>query len=288
MASRREIGSLWIGGPLTWLEQVCLKSFADHGHKITLFTYGDVGSLPDGVIQRSGREVLDTNDFIKYNRKNSYALFADLFRMHMVRKNPGMIWVDTDTYCLRPVTLEDDYVFGVENEGGSLANGVFSAPPDSELLTAILDFMEDLYPLPPFQPRQLGNYEKAHSEGNPIHISDMPWGTWGPQCLTWFAHQTDTHSLAQQRDVFYPVPYGNRRVFLKDPSRAQRFFTERSCAINLFASNKVICLRDHNGLPPKGSFLEMIAREHGVSSERFPILQPGRVRSSDRVQENDA
>ena len=31
MAKLPEIASLWIGGQLTWLEQLCLKSFADAG-----------------------------------------------------------------------------------------------------------------------------------------------------------------------------------------------------------------------------------------------------------------
>ena len=32
------IASLWIGGRLSWLEQLCLKSFADQGHRTTLYS----------------------------------------------------------------------------------------------------------------------------------------------------------------------------------------------------------------------------------------------------------
>ena len=31
MPRTREVGTLWIGGPLSWLEQLCLKSFVDKG-----------------------------------------------------------------------------------------------------------------------------------------------------------------------------------------------------------------------------------------------------------------
>ena len=43
------VASLWIGGRLSFLEQVCLKSFVDHGHRTILYTYGAVAGVPDGV-----------------------------------------------------------------------------------------------------------------------------------------------------------------------------------------------------------------------------------------------
>ncbi|MBC7143113.1 MAG: hypothetical protein H5U18_13315, partial [Rhodobacteraceae bacterium] len=49
MARAREVGTLWTGGRLSWLEQLCFKSFVDHGQKITLFSYEDVPNLPGGV-----------------------------------------------------------------------------------------------------------------------------------------------------------------------------------------------------------------------------------------------
>ena len=114
MAREREVGTLWIGGSLRgWLEQLCLKSFVDRGQKITLFSYEDIPNVPDGVIRRDGREVIDTDDFIKYEAKNSYALFADLFRLHMIKLNPGMVWIDTDVYCHRPMELRRRLRHGV-------------------------------------------------------------------------------------------------------------------------------------------------------------------------------
>ena len=58
MTRRREVGTLWIGGSLSWMEQLCLKSFVDKGQKITLFSYEDIPNVPEGVIRRDGREVL--------------------------------------------------------------------------------------------------------------------------------------------------------------------------------------------------------------------------------------
>ena len=140
MARTREVGTLWIGGPLSWMEQLCLKSFVDKGQKITLCSYEDIPNVPEGVIRRDGREIIDTDDFIKYEQKNSFALFADWFRLHMIHQCPGMIWIDTDVYCHRPMDYESDYVFGYELPGEHrVNNAVLGMPADSEMLRTLAE-----------------------------------------------------------------------------------------------------------------------------------------------------
>ena len=113
----REVGTLWIGGRLSWLEQLCLKSFVDEGQRITLFSYHDIPNLPAGVVRRDGREIIATDSFLKYEKKDSVALFADLFRLHMIRACPSMVWVDTDVYCYRPMPYTGGVVMGFESIG---------------------------------------------------------------------------------------------------------------------------------------------------------------------------
>ena len=169
MARVREVGTLWIGGALSWLEQLCLKSFVDQGQTITLFSYADIPNVPEGVIRRDGREVLDTDNFIKYEKKDSYALFADLFRLHMIHQNPGMIWVDTDVYCHRPMDYDSDYVMGFELPGGHrVNNAVLGMPSDSPLMAALLDFTSDPFAVPPFlSAAQTNAYRAAAERGEP-------------------------------------------------------------------------------------------------------------------------
>jgi hypothetical protein len=50
-----KLGSLWIGGNLSWLEQLCLKSFLDHGHEVTLYTYEGVTNAPEGTVVADAR-----------------------------------------------------------------------------------------------------------------------------------------------------------------------------------------------------------------------------------------
>ena len=58
---------------------------------------------PEGVEIRDGRDVLDTENFQTHARTGSVALFSDLFRFHMIAKDPEIIYVDTDVYSVRPI-----------------------------------------------------------------------------------------------------------------------------------------------------------------------------------------
>ncbi|WP_170363697.1 hypothetical protein [Ruegeria arenilitoris] len=80
---------LWIGNRLSFLDLLCLKSFADIGQPITLYTYGDVGNLPDYVIHADAREVFDPPEVLrqKVGRRHlvgSPAIHADIFRIRLL------------------------------------------------------------------------------------------------------------------------------------------------------------------------------------------------------------
>ena len=49
MSPDYQIGMLWISGRLSYLEQLCVKSFVDAGHHVKLYTYEPVEGIPEGV-----------------------------------------------------------------------------------------------------------------------------------------------------------------------------------------------------------------------------------------------
>jgi len=53
-----DVASLWIGPELSWMEQICLLSFMEKGHRTVLYAYDDVKSVPDGVEIRDAREIM--------------------------------------------------------------------------------------------------------------------------------------------------------------------------------------------------------------------------------------
>ncbi|MDF2142741.1 hypothetical protein [Paenirhodobacter sp. CAU 1674] len=273
MGRVREVGTLWIGGALSWMEQLCLKSFVDAGQKITLFSYEDIPNVPEGVIRRDGREVLDTDDFIKYEKKDSFALFADYFRIHMIAQNPGMIWVDTDVYCHRPMDYDSDYVMGFELPNSTrVNNAVLGLPADSAIVADLLAFMEDRYAIPSFiKPKLQEEYRAAAAAGTPVHVSAQPWGVWGPMMITHFVAKHGLLDQVQPMDAFYPVPFPERTKMIRDAARVEAALTGQTTALHLWASNKRELGLRFNGIPRDGSFLDKLLKKHGVRPEFAPI-----------------
>ena len=279
LARTREVGTLWIGGPLSWLEQLCLKSFVDKGQSITLFSYEEIPNVPDGVIRRDGREIIDTDDFIKYERKNSFALFADLFRLHMIHKCPGMIWIDTDVYCHRPMDYSSDYVLGYETpEEHRVNNAVLGLPAHSDLLHQMLEFTADRYSIAPFLPKKHRDImQKLAGAGKPVHITQQRWGVWGPMMVTHYVHALNLADVVQPLDAFYPIVFRERTKFMRPIKQASALISENTTALHLWASNKRQLGNWHHGLPPKGSYLEMLVKQHGITPALAPIKGRGHL-----------
>ncbi|WP_406870547.1 hypothetical protein ABEB22_13340 [Thioclava sp. 'Guangxiensis'] len=279
----REIGTLWIGGRLSWLEILCLKSFVDQGQNITLFSYEPIGNVPEGVIQRDGREILDPDPqegFLKYERKDSFALFADLFRLHMLAKCPGMIWVDTDVYCHRPLDYESPYVLAYElPKSDRINNAVLGLPAQGELLQAMLEFTRDRFSVAPFLPPEMQrNYREAAEQGNPVHVSQQPWGIWGPLMVTHFTRALGLADKVQPMAAFYPVPFPQRETFLRGEGQVKAALSTLTTGLHLWASNKRKLGRLPHSAPQPGSYLDHLCRKHGVRAEFAPITSRGRTR----------
>jgi len=273
MPRTREVGTLWIGGKLSWMEQLCLKSFVDQGQRITLFSYDDIPNVPAGVIRRDGREVIDTDDFIKYEKKNSYALFADLFRLHMIAKNPGMIWIDTDVYCQRPLDYDDDHVFGYElPDSDRVNNAVLGLPADSEMLQAMLDFTADRFSIAPFLPKkERKRLAEARYAGTPVHVSQQSWGVWGPLMLTHYVKQFGMSERVQPLPAFYPVTFRERTLFNTDRQAVLDAITEQTTALHVWASNKRELGNHQLGLPPARSWWAQALEKHRINPALAPI-----------------
>jgi len=103
------VNAIWLDGNLPELEQVCLASWLHHGHKLRLWTYGDVHNAPMGV------ELADASDLwpgeiLRYQNaghERSPVLHANLFRLKFMAERGG-IFIDSDTLCLHDAVPLDD------------------------------------------------------------------------------------------------------------------------------------------------------------------------------------
>ena len=277
MADLPPVGALWIGGSLTWLEQLCLKSFVDQGHPTVLYTYGEVQGIPEGVEVRDGRDVVATENFHTHARTGSVALFSDLFRFHMIAKDPEIIYIDTDVYSVRPIPGNESHVFGYEfyseeKQKGQINGAILRMPTESPALQGLLEFTREEYPVPEWlPPRHLKEIKRRADEGNPMHVSEMPWGIWGPLGVTAFLQKTGEDKYARPTDVYYPVHFANRRAFAKRPGVVRNKLTEETRCIHIWAPIKRFCARRSEGVPPEGSYLAGLLKKHGIEAAAAPV-----------------
>jgi hypothetical protein len=169
------IASLWIGTRLTWYEAVCIQSYLDHGHRFVLFCKPGTKNIPQGVEVRSIDEEGLSNLWPLQTRKQR-ACYSDHFRLLMIR-DYGYVWSDLDAFCVRPLDLPGDRIYGAQNRRWSIATGILKLPADSEALARCIAFNEDENPIPPwFTPE-----ERAirGTEGSRYSSPDRPIGLGG-------------------------------------------------------------------------------------------------------------
>lgn len=271
-ARRPRLAGLWIGGALSWLEQLCIRSFLDHGHRLTVYSYDAVTGVPEGAEHADARRVLPEAEVFRHRATGSSALHSDLFRYRLLAAT-GEIWVDFDMLCLRPWLFADPHVFGWEKPDELVCGAVLGLPGDSPALAALLALCDTHFPVPPWFPRAAQAELRARAAaGAPVHVSDLPWGVWGPAALTHFLRETGEIAQALPQAAFYPVSFRDRRDLLKPGLDLSDRIGPETFGVHLW--NRRLRRRlvtHHGGLPPEGSFLHAALLRHGIDPAAAPI-----------------
>lgn len=279
-----EIGMLWVEGPLSYVEVLCAVSFRDAGHHVKLYHYGPVQNVPEGIELVHGDTVLRIDRFLQHGRTGSFALFSDVFRYHLLRQNDRMIWADLDAYCLRPFASATGHFFGWESRH-HINGGVLGLPPDSAALGQLLEMTEDEFGIPEWvTAAERAELERLAEAGTPRHVSEMPWGVWGPHALTHYLTKTGEAKYALSVSGLYPVGFRNRRQLLRAgmSAKIEEVLAPDTFSIHFYGRRVKEFLSALGGLPEPGSYLAMLLTKHGVD----PALAP--VRSREEKKKMDA
>ena len=135
-----DINGLWIGGKLSNIELLCIKSFLMNGHRFVLWTYDELDNeLPEGLVIRDAGQIIPKEEVFQYRHKNqfghgkgSYAGFSDIFRYKLLYEYGGW-WADMDITCLKPLDFPAPYVFRTHHNLKVVGN-IMKCPPGSELM----------------------------------------------------------------------------------------------------------------------------------------------------------
>ncbi|MCB2115387.1 MAG: hypothetical protein KDE00_03595 [Rhodobacteraceae bacterium] len=276
MAQDYQIAALWIGGPLSFLEQLCLKSFVDAGHDVRLYAYESIPNVPGGIEIADARDVLPNEGFLRHGRTGSPALHSDLFRYHLLAKNDRVIWADTDAYCVKPFTTKTGHFFAWESEEG-VNGGVLGLPRDSEALGLLLDFTADEYAIPEWYGESYrAELEAKKAAGTPVHAGEMPWGVWGPHALTHFLKKTGEIRYALPRAALYPFEYKDRKLMLRPGLDPAPYVTDETYSIHFYGRRmRARIVQKHDGVPRPRSLVGQLLKKHGIDPLAAPIRGHG-------------
>ncbi len=266
-----QIGMLWVEGPLSFLEQLCIKSYLDVGQSVRLYTYDNVTNIPEGVEHRDAREVLPDVEFITHGKTGSPAPHSDKFRYRMLAQESDLIWADTDAYCIKPFTTENGHYYGYLQ--GEVAIGVLGLPQDSETLGKLIEVTNDPYFIPPWlPPRHRKPLEQALLDGNPVNVPEVFWGVWGPKAFAWALHQTGEIRYTLPEHVFYPFSYSRRRALARPGVAASRFLKDDTVSIHFYGRRmRSILLNKYGGQPDPDSLIGRLIAKHGIDPLAAPI-----------------
>ena len=245
------IQSLWIGDDLTQIEKLCIQSFIDHGHKFHLYTYSNIGGIPEGTIIKDGNEILDSSNIFQ-NKNGSYAHFADWFRYAMLMKKGGF-WVDMDVICVKPFDFDSEIILtGGRN---SHANGIIGMPENHPMMAAL--------------EKNCCNYQNKERAS---------WGAMGgPLVFSRFIRVFKMEQYGRPFEYFYPWPCDTWQFAF------DRTFCE---GINLYPNTYAIHLYNEMGRKIKldknaqfdsDSLIEQLKTKHHIR----PIESAKRITSDD-------
>lgn len=253
--------SLWIGGSLGWLEQLCLTSWMAEGHDAVLWTYETVTGVPLGVELRDAREVVPQAMVTRHRKTGSPALFANYFRYKLLSLFP-VTWLDTDAYLIRPLPRDRAYLMGRQSPT-EVNNGVLRLPADSPVLRDLLDFYLSPAPIPFWYPaHQTIRYRLRALFGFAKQKEDFGWGTFGPGALTAYTKRHGVFDLSLPVPALYPVPWDQTALFAEPPETMARYITEETLSVHLWG--RPIRNGPYREGPPAGSWLAGELARHGI------------------------
>lgn len=225
------INAIWIGPRMGPIHAACLKSFLRHGHRVHLHVYDCPEDVPDGVSICDANELISRDALFRHRKTGSLAPFVDLLRYEILRLGLGL-YVDCDVFCLRPIE-DADHIFGWQMSG-SVNNAILKLPRHDPVVRDLAALKDASSFIPPWQPKRRQRKWRLRSLVGEVSFADLPYGTSGPDALTWYLQKHDRLGHAVPSDVFYPLAWVHASRLFDPDLRIEDLVTRRTVALHLF------------------------------------------------------
>jgi hypothetical protein len=254
-----EISSLWVGGKLSWLEQLSLMSWVRSGHTVRLYSYETL-QVPSGVILCEASDIVTREQVFQNPTSTSFAGFSNVFRYHLMVKRPQEIWVDTDMVAGSTPLRSAPYIYGFESK--NVINGaIFRAPHDSSLTAELIEKSEEI--------------DKAA----------FRWGELGPKLVTRSVQNNNLAALARDKSVFYEIDALEAwKFFSSNHAQEIRLRTLKSEGIHIW--NEALKLANfpvRQKTPQAGSFLADKLKQFGLFPNDLTPISEKELRAWKKV-----
>lgn len=191
------INMLWVSGPLPWYAQLSIRSFLKQGHRVHLYHFGDVDSIPEGCEERDANGVLDRSHIFGFRGPGRYAgylsVFADWFRYELLLTKGGW-WSDADVVAMKSFGTPSNYVFASSWEPtvpNYVNNNVIFVPePGAPIMVACAEACRNAGPT------------AGYAETGPVLLNRM-------------VCRFGLERFIEHPSVFNPIHYGDVALFLK-------------------------------------------------------------------------
>jgi hypothetical protein len=239
------VGSLWVGGPLGFVQRLCLKSFVHYGHSIRLYVYDMDMDVPEGVEKRDASEIVPENKVFSYH--GQLAAFSDYFRYKMIEKE-NIMWVDADTLCLTENFFEDVPFVFIKESDHLIAGGILKMD-NTHKITKQINEQAD-YLLPKLKAKQ----------------KDLRWAMLGPLLLTKMVRRHKLSDYAQPAKLVNVLDHWSKGSDFWDPTKTDEIIRDCSDAYSatMFTGNLRATGFDTEQTPPTGSAIEYFSRKFGA------------------------
>ena len=253
------IQSLWVGNPLSKLEQLCIQSFIDHGHEFHLYVYADVQNIPAGTVIKDANEILSADKIFHYSN-GSLAGFSDWFRYEMLRKVGGF-WVDMDVVCIKPFEFGDKLVVG-RGTWHTADTAVIGG--QHEVLNAVCNSCRDFPKSQPWDDEKTRRYKLKLRLLRRGRDKSKFGAVGGPMVLTNALKYFDLFDLCKPHTYFYPIHFLNWDSVFDETYAGGYVFNEHTHALHLWNEMLRKGGIDKNATFLHNSLIEQLKRKHGI------------------------